>query len=213
MSLYNAPASPAKALRYRFNEGRSDGSPGRAVNFGSSAYKHRYIGFYVRWSVPWDEHNVLDKILYWGEEDRRKAGGNPGQFFVFRRGGTIWANLQYAQNYEGQPYKKDAHRMLPRSAAGEKRLASTRVDDGKWHLIEIVCNQSTGARPNGRIRVWVDNVLQFEFDNARFNATKDAMFRGIDIDPVWGGRGNRKTQTDYLYFDHLIMAGSNEKQE
>ena len=73
--------------------------------------------------------------------------------------------------------------------------------------------QSTGAKPNGRIRVWVDNVLQFEFDNVRFNATKDAMFRGIDIDPVWGGRGDRKTQTDYLYFDHVIMAGSNEKQE
>ena len=103
--------------------------------------------------------------------------------------------------------------MLPQSGAGEKRLASTRVDDGKWHLIEIVCNQSTGGKPNGRIRLWVDGVLQFEFDNVRFNATKDAMFRGIDIDPVWGGRGDEKTQTDYLYFDHFLMAGSNEDQE
>ena len=105
-----APASPIKVLKYRFEKGRKGGgSPARAVNFGSKAYKHRYIGFYVRWSIPWDEHKVLDKIIYWGEEDRRKAGGNPAQFFVFRKKGVIKAILQYAQNYEGQPYKKDAH--------------------------------------------------------------------------------------------------------
>ena len=84
-----APASPSKVLRYRFSEGRiGGGSPARAVNRGSKPYKHRYIGFYVKWSVPWDEHRVLDKILYWGEQDQIAAGQNPGQFFVFRQNGA-----------------------------------------------------------------------------------------------------------------------------
>lgn len=209
-----APASPSNVLRYRFSEGRTGGgSPARAVNRGSKPYKHRYLGFYVKWSVPWDEHRVLDKILYWGEQDRIAAGQNPGQFFVFRQAGLIRVNLQFAQNYEGQPHRKDAHRMIPQPAAGEKRLAATRVDDGKWHLIEIICNQSTNGKPDGRLRVWVDNVLQFDFKNVRFNPSQDALFRGLDLDPVWGGIGDRKQQTDYLYFDHLLMAGSNEDQE
>jgi len=210
----DAPASPHTVLRYRFREGRSGGrSPARAVNRGSKPYKHRYIGFYVRWSVPWDEHRVLDKILYWGEQDQIAAGQNPGQFFVFRQGGLIRVNLQFAQNYEGQPHRRDAHRMIPQPAAGEERLAATRVDDGKWHLIEIICNQSTDGMPNGRLRVWVDDVLQFDFKNVRFNPSRDALFRGLDLDPVWGGIGDRKEQTDYLYYDHLLMAGSNAEQE
>jgi hypothetical protein len=209
-----SPASPSSVLRYRFSEGRTGGrSPARAVNRGSKPYKHRYIGFYVKWSVPWDEHRVLDKILYWGEQDRIAAGQNPGQFFVFRQAGLIRVNLQFAQNYEGQPYRRDAHRMMPQPAAGEKRLAATQVDDGKWHLIEIICNQSTDGKPDGRLRVWVDDVLQFDFKNVRFNPSRDALFRGLDLDPVWGGIGDRKQQADYLYFDHLLMAGSNEDLE
>ena len=90
---------------------------------------------------------------------------------------------------------------------------ATQVDDGKWHLIEIICNQSTDGKPNGRLRVWVDDVLQFDFKNVRFNPERDALFRGLDLDPVWGGIGDRKQQTDYLYFDHLLMAGSNEEQD
>ena len=77
------------------------GSPARAVNRGSKPYKHRYIGFYVKWSVPWDERRVLDKILYWGGQDRIAAGQNPSQFFVFRQAGLIRVNLQFAQDYEG----------------------------------------------------------------------------------------------------------------
>ena len=103
--------------------------------------------------------------------------------------------------------------MIPQPAAGEERLAATRVDDGKWHLIEIICNQSTDGMPNGRLRVWVDDVLQFDFKNVRFNPSRDALFRGLDLDPVWGGIGDRKEQTDYLYYDHLLMAGSNAEQE
>jgi hypothetical protein len=209
-----APASPSKVLQYRFSEGRAGGgSPARTVNRGSKPYKHRYIGFYVRWSVPWDEHRVLDKILYWGEQDRIAAGQNPGQFFVFRQAGLIRVNLQFAQNYEGQPHRRDAHRMIPQPAAGEERLAATRVDDGKWHLVEIICNQSTDGMPNGRLRVWVDDILQFDFSNVRFNPEQDALFRGLDLDPVWGGIGDRKQQTDYLYYDHLLMAGSDAEQE
>jgi len=209
-----APASPHKVLRYRFSEGRSGGrSPARTVNRGSKPYEHRYIGFYVRWSVPWDEHHVLDKILYWGEQDQIAAGQNPGQFFVFRQKGLIHVILQFAQNYEGQPHRRDAHRKLPQPAAGEKRLAATRVDDGKWHLIEIICNQSTDGKPNGRVRVWVDDILQFDLKNVRFNPQRDALFRGLDLDPVWGGIGDRKEKTDYLYYDHLLMAGSNAEQE
>lgn len=211
LSGSNGPQSPSGAIRWIYRQGRAGGdSPGRAVNSATSnGFGTYYIGFWIRWSLPWTNHATgTNKIMYWGETHARAEGRATSQFFLNRRGPYIDATLQYAQSYDGMPCNCiNSARNLPAEHHGERYLNKTPVDDGNWHLIEMVANASTNGQPNGRMRVWVDGVIQWDLNNLRYSPTGDARFYGIDLDPVWGGIGDNKPQTEWLELDHLRIGG------
>lgn len=187
------------ALRWVWPAGRAGGdSPGRAVvQTTGHQFRSYYIGVRVRWSVPWTAHGSgANKILYWGSmEARRDLGHGPSQFYLNRRGNVIDLTLQYAQ--------RNGQSNVP---AGSQRRAHTRVDDGAWHLIELLIEGNEAGRANCRTRVWVDDVLNFDVGGL-VCARGEALFYGINLDPIWGGIGERKPRDEWIEMDHVRVSG------
>ena len=205
------PVSSPNALRWTWPSGKSGGdAPGRAVIETAGMHFGEYtIEVWVRWSTPWTNHpSGVNKIVYWGELAAKLDGRATSQFYLNRRGNVIDMTLQWGQSYAEQPGGPDSQRNVPNSFVGETRLASTSVNDGLWHHIVLKANQSTGGLPNGRVRVWVDGILQFDISNIRWAPTGDARFYGINLDPVWGGDGANKPQTEWIELDHIRVSGS-----
>ena len=193
-------ASGGTAMRWSWPEGKRGGdSPGRAVITSTAMQFHSYyVGVLVRWSVPWTAHTSgANKILYWGSmEARETLGWGPTQYYLNRRGNVIDLTLQHAQ--------ANGQSNIPASSAA--RVASTRVDDGQWHRIELLVDGNDAGAANCRARVWVDGVLNF--DVGGLVCTNDrSRFYGINLDPIWGGIGEEKPQAEWLEMDHVRVSG------
>lgn len=197
-----AQESPPNVVRWTWEAGRSGGdSPGRNVCWtpdgGDFDY---YIGAWVRWSPNWTNHpSGINKILYWGEGHASDLGNSTNQFMLNRRDNVVDVMLQWGQPGGGQ-------RPIPWIET-EPRLASTNVGDGQWHLVEMVANGSTDGLLNGRMRVWVDGILQFDVSGISYTFTGRTQFYGVDADPVWGGVGGTKPATEWFEIDHLRTSG------
>lgn len=196
----NGPQSGPDAMRWTYPAGYGGGdSPGRAVITDTSMqFRSIYLGVWIRWSLPWSAHSSgANKILYWGSMEARLASGwGPSQFYLNRRDNYIDITLQYAQT-NGQS-------NIPSNLGG--RLATTNVDDGRWHRIEMIMDGNAAGQSNCRVRVWVDGILNFDVGNM-VCSKGEALFYGINLDPIWGGVGGNKPQTDWLEFDHVRMTG------
>lgn len=200
------------AVRWTWPAGRSGGSsPGRAVIERCSGLETSslYIGAEVRWSRDWTPHSTgYDKMFYWGELHARATGAPLNQFMLHKSGDFLQVTLQYAQSYPGQPGGRDSQRRIPSGRAGEDWINMTRITHGEWHLVEVLADGSTNGRPNGRVRVWLDGVLQFDVDNVRWTPSGDTRFcPGINADPVWGGVGGRKPHQDFFEIRRLRVSG------
>lgn len=199
----SAPHSP-HFLRYTYPEGFEGGtSPGRAVQWDwGNGYRDIYYGIWVRYSNPWHSHpSGYDKLFYWGEKSAADLGHATSQYMLHAgTNGVLQITLQYAQPGGGQ-------RRSPWDAPNvEQYVNETPVSDGDWHRVEMICNRNTGGLSNGRVRVWVDSLLQFQFSDVRW-APGDARFVGFNNDPVWGGIGAEKDQTDTYDQSHLVCYG------
>lgn len=213
----SAPGSP-NYIRFTYpgesSPGADDGflggsGAGRAVNgennfAGSNNY---YIGLKIRWSAGWQGHTSgVNKYGYCSEKS------NPGaisSFILNRRGNLLDVQLQYGQNYAGQCPSPDTQRNVPAAGCSESYVNSTSVEDGAWHTVENLINRSTGGAANGRWRVFVDGLLQWDVTNCRFAPTGDALMFGINLDMVWGGgEDQRVITTQTIDLSHVRCVGS-----
>jgi hypothetical protein len=197
-------------------------SPGKADSIDwPTTYRRLYIALDVRWSSPWDdEMSSVNKVVYW---DEASVAPSTGSFFMnFRGSKRIDVVLQHAQGYQvfpsdSAPY--DTQRILPWLDKGESYATESPVALDTDHRIEILCDGSTAgagaandaANPaNGRLRVWLDGVLQFDLGGVRYRASGDTQFNGFLIDPIWGGGGDVKASSDWIEFDRVYVSGSND---
>lgn len=194
------PARDGTAMRWTYPEGFEGGaSPGRAVIAATDmAFRSLYIGILVRWSRPWAAHGSgANKIVYWGSmEARDELGHGPSQFYLNRRDDIIDLTLQYAQEH-GQS-------NVP--ANDSQRRSRTPVNDGQWHQIELILDGNDAGRNNCRLRLWVDDWYEADIGDL-LCARGVARFYGINLDPVWGGIGQNKPETDWMEIDHIRVSG------
>lgn len=208
----NGPVSPPNALRMFWPAGFGQGTGvGRAVCGGSAMINtpHIYVAFYLKWSANWTNHPTgTNKICYFASHQGLLSGTAFSNYYLNRRGNIIDMTLQYGQGYD--PIRDfDSARNIP-DGFGPPRLASTSVAAETYHLIELIGNQSTNGQPNGRVRVWVDRILQFDATDVRWVPSGNSLFRlGINKDSVWGGNvvGVVKPNNEFIHYDHIVVRG------
>jgi hypothetical protein len=205
----------AGALRWTFRQGFEGGSsPGRAVinDVNDRQFERTYyVAVRVRYSRPWTRHPAADKIIYFGEMTLRdrNPGVQAGQAYCGRvEGGYLGCTVQASQGGpEVCPIPNDSARNFP-CGPNEPWLRRTRIDDGEWHLIEIIATGSRGGIANGGLRTYVDGQLQWQSRDVKWSPLHATRFYGVNLDPVWGGGGNVfKPQAEWMEIAALRVSG------
>jgi hypothetical protein len=199
-------------------------------------YNKMYVSFWWRVKEPWQQHPVFSKMIYFGSNQWYNADPLPAQFFFVYSGqdaaGTWTGNnaqydalgnsatqgridfwLQAAQEYLG-----DTQRSMRAGGGGFATPSgangvATTIYPGTWYHIELLVEGNTGGNANGVVQWWVNGVSQGRHTNVKFKdfngffpTNGNGRFTGVDMNPVWGGAGGVKTQTDYMQFDHLYIS-------
>src|SRR3989442_7732087 len=87
--------------------------------------------------------------------------------------------------------------------------ATTRADGltvlalGSWHRFEIRWRMPSSAGNDGHVIVWVDGNREIEAD---FFATPNDLFSELRLSCIWGGIHGTKTETDHIWYHHVIIA-------
>jgi hypothetical protein len=184
-----APRSPSSVLQFRY-QGDVGGDGAGARKFMHAGYSQYYIAFWYKHSANWVYHDsCYNKLLYFANNS--SSGDNEG--IVHDDCGTLSVTLQ-----------NDISDRLGSNFGGNYTLTL-----GQWHFVEILMTGSTNGQSNGRLEWWVDGVQRGRYLTQQFRSSGDAVFEGIDLDPIWGGGPQTATVAQYFWLDHLVVKGRN----
>jgi hypothetical protein len=188
----SAPRSPSSVLQFRYPAGDPDvgGEGAGARSYDTADYSQYYIAFWYKHSSNWVYHDsCYNKLLYFANNS--SSGDNEG--IVHDCNGELAVTLQ-----------NDISERYESNFGGGYTMAL-----GQWHFIEILMIGSTNGQSNGRLEWWVDGVQRGRYLTQPFKSSGDAMFNGIDLDPIWGGGPQTAPATQYYWLDHLVVKGKN----
>lgn len=80
-------------------------------------------------------------------------------------------------------------------------IASTPITLGVWHNVEILLRRG----PSGRIRIWVDGILQMDHSVA-IPLTVEPYEQTMNLANTWGGATGPTTRDSYRWTDHVYIA-------
>lgn len=184
-----APRSPSSVLQFRYL-GDVGGEGAGARKYMHAGYTNYYIAFWYKHSSNWVYHDsCYNKLLYFANNS--SSGDNEG--IVHDDCGTLSVTLQ-----------NDISDRLGSNFGGNYTLTL-----GQWHFIEILMTGSTNGQANGRLEWWVDGIQRGRYLTQSFKSSGDAVFNGIDLDPIWGGGPQTATVAQYYWLDHLVVKGKN----
>jgi hypothetical protein len=187
-----APYSPSNMQRFFYPAGLAGGQGAGASGIDWSPVRTEYIAFYFRHSANWQYHSSgVNKMLYFGTNQ------TPG-------GETAYENFFLNDNGSVSIIQQNGIDRRMRSNVGSGTMAL-----GRWHLLEAVVTASTGGQANGTVDWWVDGVQRGHYTDVVWQVSGDAIFNGLDLDPIWGGIGDTKSHDDTFDIDHLYVAGKN----
>jgi len=90
-------------------------------------------------------------------------------------------------------------------------MSQVAIHPNIWYKVNLYFKLNTDSRPDGILRVWVDDTRIMDYSDIVFNTGSDSNkpFTCLKFDPVWGGAGGPKPDdTDYFYIDAVkIWAG------
>jgi len=197
-----------KALEVRFPVGFPGGfAPARI-------FRHpRYDGNGLAWSA-----SVNTGFLYVGLHFRLSPGfslnGNVGQKLVYAASSVsdnkglnhIPLNLRTA---EGRPGLYPAYE--PQHPFGLHRVPPDRandVNDGRWHLLEVVQEPNTPGVRNGRIRIYIDGRLAGNWQDALlFAKGQTPNLSSLSINTIYGGGSHPVPAEQQLLLGPLRVMG------
>jgi hypothetical protein len=79
--------------------------------------------------------------------------------------------------------------------------------DGSWQEYEIQLGLNTVGQADGVARVWWNGVLVLQYTDVVWRTTTaPSGFYGRRFDPVYGGGGSTKTQTDYSQLADMYIS-------
>jgi len=204
-----APQSPNGVFQTRWPSGLQGGAEPGAWWFWNVMDKAHYMKqvYVSAWlKIPiatFESHPVFTKLMYfahgtkqvgnadsWGLEtaDGMPSTASAFQIYVSAKDGDVME--KHKQNVDPTPY----------------------LTTKAWHQVEIWMDVGTLDHYDGHIKVWVDGHLvtnvtrRFLQSSTRFG-DYSLPFYEAQWTPVWGGTAGAKTQTDYLWMDHLYLSG------
>jgi len=150
-----------------------------------------YMGFWIKVSNPWQGH---------------PSGVNKIGFVT--SGGTQNYALMPVLHGSAAPYYLDqqiAETNAPENPAYggwlSQNVANPPFTLGVWHRVEMYLKYGTTSTSyNGIMKQWLDGTLVMSYSDINY---ADDGIDGWKIDPTWGGIGGSKTETDYIWIDHV----------
>jgi hypothetical protein len=138
---------------------------------------HLFVGVFVRFSPDFTLNgNVHQKVLYLKSdlpENRAIAHIPVGMLNDGNRGDQLWPG--YVPQSPFQRY------TVPN--VGENDL-----NDGRWHLVELLQAPNVPGQSNGRLRMWIDGRLLIDRDDAIFfDVGQTPSLNRLEIEPIFGG--------------------------
>lgn len=182
----SAPYSPSGVFQVMYPVGFTGGSAPATELAYLPNLNRAYVGMWVKISNPWQGNPTnVNKLQY------LMTNSNGSIFMCFY--GT-----------PGGPYEL---RVFPQFSTSLDRWLTPNVNNvpvtlGTWHKIEWVVDYSGST---SRIQWWMDGTLIGDYSG---DPAPGAAFTEYHLDPVWGGIGGTKTETDYYWYDHVRIAGN-----
>lgn len=183
-----APISPSKVLQFRYQGAMVGGSAPATVAAGLGGNRLAYAGIALKHSANWQGHssNVNKIAFYFMQGDSGSlalvAYGPPGGPYELK------CELYFRNGGE-------TRRWLAGNIAGPAVLTM-----GGWHVVEWQLDYAAH-----RLAVWLDGKAVLDYRDVKFPADGLAEFQ---LSPTWGGTGDQKRQTDYLWVDHVLLKGA-----
>jgi hypothetical protein len=135
---------------------------------------------YVRFSPGFRLNgNVGQKVLYLKSDlpENRELNHMPAIFVNDDRGGD-----QLYPAYE--PQHPFGRMQVPMQDAND-------LNDGRWHLLEVLQTPKTPGRNDGALRIWVDGREAGSWNDVRyFDEGQVASVNRLEINPIFGGGRN-----------------------
>jgi len=85
-------------------------------------------------------------------------------------------------------------------------MSNVAIHPNIWYKVKLYFKLNKDGKPDGMLKVWVDDKQIIDYSDIVFNTGSDANkpFSGLKFDPVWGGAGGPKPDaTDYFYIDDV----------
>jgi hypothetical protein len=215
--------SPNPSFQFRFYTGESVGSSvgilsGWALDESGEAPEYREFYESGWFKIPTPDFETpgpgMKLLGYWGVG--QKGSKVPNQIYTMINGNGSNTSIMSSWTLDIRQQNNVA-----RSMAANRN--TKRVRAGIWQRYEVQMILNTVDQPNGVLRFWLDNgdgtglTLTHEYTDVKFRTSASNSNDGIDSrsgfygrrwDPIWGGMGgNAKTRNDYLWVDHVYIAG------
>jgi hypothetical protein len=217
-----APVSQSSALQFRFPSGMPVGNGVGLINGwqNSNSTPIEYREFYESgwFRIPTHDFETpgpgMKLLGYWGVG--QLGSKVPNQIYGILRGNGENTSVMSSWSFDLRQQNN-----VNRSMSANR--STKRVRAGMWHRYEVQMVLNTVDQANGVLRFWLDNgdgsglTLTHEYTDVKFRTSAGNSADGIDSqsgfygrrwDPIWGGMGgNAKTRNDYLWIDHMFIAG------
>jgi uncharacterized protein YjdB len=183
-----APASASNVLQFTYPAGLAGGGGEGLVAHGLGDTRHVYGGYWAKSSANWQGHaSNVNKMAF------LYANGGAGDMYLCFYGPP------------GGPY--EVRTALQFIGADSRTWLTPNVANvpytvGVWHRVEWMVDMGTAGSANGIVKFWLDGTLIGSYNNVLFPSTS---FTEFQFAPTWGGIGDFKQHTDYLWLDHVIL--------
>lgn len=184
----SAPMSAPNVLQFRYPAGFTGGTSPGTVYRSLPSVRRVYVGMWWKVSNPWQPHSAGDKLQY---------------LFTSANGSLFMIMYQDPVTGSG-PYRMRVYNQLSTSPGVYlmPNVNDVTISIGEWHRIEWLVDYA--ADPSqGVVQWWIDGKLVGDYRNVNF---PNADLTEHKIAPVWGGVGETKIQTDYVWYDHVRIS-------
>ena len=200
--IYTDPTAPdgSRVLRFTYPPGHPSGYSTALAWVWFEQGRHEVKAeYYFKYSDNFFFHRVDNKQVYIDIGDQTN-------FFLsavdtFNIGGTgIHTEIHFVCQYGNIG---SAIRETPNKS-------NVAIHPNVWYKLTLYFKLNTDGRPDGILKVWVDDTQLMDYSDIVFNTGSDANkpFNCLKFDPVWGGAGGPKPNaTDYFYIDAVKIWG------
>ncbi|HUL49842.1 MAG TPA: hypothetical protein VLT79_07520 [Gemmatimonadales bacterium] len=173
-----APRSAPYIWQYLFPVGFTGGQAPATEYTAFAPARDVYFAFWWKVSNPWQGHSSgVNKVVEVLDD------ATPfGSYFYKMFGppsGPFHTQVTFETDWPAANFPEN--------------IDTTAITLGVWHFSELLVKRSDAS-----VRWWLDGKLKGAYSGAHYGGTR---FNQAEIYPGWGGTGDTKSETDFMWFD------------